>query len=215
MIIEVTQLERGTQTTKQGKAYTGLALNGYKIQDGERAGVYEKFFYEWKDAERIAQIEAAGVGSTLELRYTDDPQNPRYKNLSEVIVVASAGAPGQPSTSNAAPPAKATGSGYTKKSSGSGDYRKPEEIIRTSAAQISKDLVIAMMANAEKFKAMLPTTKTNPEIIMQMVMDNAALIEAYVKGEVNSTVKSNAKDLKSTPAAPEEPPIPGDDDIPF
>ncbi len=70
MILEITRLERGEITSKDGNPLPGLTITGFQQnQDGELEDEpYEKFLMEWKNADEIEIVEEAGVGATVELK---------------------------------------------------------------------------------------------------------------------------------------------------
>ena len=63
MLLKITKLQRKTQRAQSsGKEYDGLWLEGMKKFDDKPDEKYEKFIYDWKDAEHIETLENIGVG---------------------------------------------------------------------------------------------------------------------------------------------------------
>ncbi len=103
---------------------------------------------------------------------------------------------------------------------------KPDSSIRESATWVNSDalresvkMTKAMLSADPRFKSLLKTTKTTPELLVQGTLDMAVRFKEFLEGNYTSDIKSDDSDLKDNPVQPEEPDLPkvpaDDDDIPF
>ncbi len=234
MIVEVTGLETGTMESKAGKTLSGLNLTGIEIdRDGNAGDDYEKFLMDWKNEDEIETIIEAGVGATLDLNYVKDG---RYYNLEGVEVVSEGDGASSVTkakveqkksekkrdTNSGKSPAGARTTAAKKTETASQaqaavgapvivDVQKPDEVIRFDAVSLSVKLTNNMLAAPERFKKLLSVTKITAELLMQMTLENASKIEAYINGKFKADVSSDATDLQEKPVDAKEPKMPGEE----
>jgi len=213
MILEITGLERGTQKAKSsGKDLTGLNVTGIKFdRDGNEEEEYSKFLMDWKNADEIGLLEEYGVGARVELVNEKDGN---FWNLTGVELIEEGN--GKPTTREPAakkePAAKAAANPTTATPSPEVAVAgTSEEAIRRMALTEAVALTDAILSSDERFKKLLPATKTTVEIVSQMTLENASKFEAFIKGE-STSVESKDTDLDKAGVDAEEPALPGDED---
>jgi hypothetical protein len=212
MILELTGLERGTTTSKAGKTLVGITVIGIKIdRDGNAGEEYEKFLMDWKNPDEIAVLEEAGVGATVEMKSV---KNGNFWDLDEVIILEEGD--GTPSREPAAKPAKAEPKKPSQAAGGpvshTVEYQAPPVTdTRVEALRAAVKITDAMLSSDERFKKLMPATKTTVEIVSQMTLENAAKFEAFLKGK-SDKVESDDADLDKDGVDAAEPVLPGDED---
>ena len=230
MILEITGLERGTITSKAGKALTGLTIMGIKIdREGNAGEEYEKFLMDWKNTDEIAVLEEAGIGATVNMKSVKDGN---FWNLDSVEIMEEG--TGEPSSKTASKQAANT-KAATQTPDGPADAQREsktlgermagpaaevvtlaasDEALRVEALKAALSLTGSILSSDPRFKGLLPATKTNVEIVSQMTLENASKFEAFITGKaaVNSDVTSDDADLDKDGVDAEEPTMPGDED---
>jgi hypothetical protein len=195
MILELTGLERGTMQSKAGKTLTGLTVNGIKFdRDGNEQEEYEKFLMDWKNADEISALEEAGVGARVELKMVKDGN---FWNLDEVVVLdEGTGTPSRepakkkPATSGTA---KTAGNAAQPAGAMTVEYQAPKVAdTRVEALKAAVAMTDAMLSSDERFKKLLPATKTTVEIVSQMTLETASKFESFLKGK-KTDVESDDK----------------------
>jgi len=219
MILEITGLERGTITSKAGKALTGLTVIGIKIdRDGNAGEEYEKFLMDWKNTDEIAVLEEAGIGATVNMRSVKDGN---FWNLDSVeIMEEGTGQSSTPSTAKEQPATQTPDGPATAQPKNATAAPAPEvvtlaasvEAMRIEALKAAVKLTDAILKSDPRFKSLLPVTKTNVEIVSQMTLENASKFESFIKGGAKADVASDAADLNTDGVDAEEPSMPGDED---
>jgi hypothetical protein len=217
MIVEITGLERGTKMNSKGKPMEMLTLTGIKIQDGEPAGEYERIVYEWKNPDELLELEKAGIGATVNLWFT---QNGRFQDLTKVEVMSEGTGV---SSGGKKPETKPETKKTSSSGSGKGSMASPAEVIvapapaavvdeKSEALRQAVALTDSLLSSDERFKKLLPATKTTVDIVIQLTLENASKFEAFLTGKKSGKVESDGSDLKPESVDAEEPTLPGEDD---
>jgi hypothetical protein len=224
MRLEITNLEKGTKLSRNGKDLSGLNVTGIKIdQDGNPGDQWDKFLMDWKNPEEIATLENAGVGAKVNITNERDPQNSRFWNVVGVSVM-SAGEGASSVTVAETKPAEskpATKTETAKPAAASvavAAYPAMQlPVVKSTALNAALEFTHSLVTSGERFKKILAATKTTNETLMQLTLENASEFEAYLNGKVDSDVKSDDADLDKGGVDAGEPNLPGaeDDDIPF
>jgi hypothetical protein len=216
MILEITGLERGTMDSKAGKTLTGLTVTGIKLgRDGEPGEEYEKFLMDWKNADEIAVLEEAGVAATVGMYSVKDGN---FWNLDKVEIIDGDGAPSKGTDQ----PAKTPDKGHAHASPETpAVYAPKEEVIsfatteegcRATALAQAVSFTDALLSSDERFKSLMPVSKTNVEIVTQMTLETASKFESFITGKkAGSDVVSDDADLDKDGVDAEEPSLPGDE----
>jgi hypothetical protein len=215
MILEITGLERGTMESKQGKVLPGLRLDGIKIdREGNAGEQYSKFLMDWKNADEIAILEQAGIAATVNLVNEKDGN---FWNLVDVKVIDEG--TGQSSTPSTKVPAAQTSAQTVSEApqvagAMTVEYQAPKvSDASVEALRAAVELTDAMLSSDERFKKLLPATKTTVEIVTQMTLENAAKFKAFIKGSnEGEDVNSDGSDLNNAGVDADEPVLPGDED---
>ena len=221
MILEITGLERGTMQSKQDKTLTGLKLTGIKIdRDGNAGEEYDKFLMDWKNADEIAVLEEAGIGATVNMRSVKDGN---FWNLDSVEIMeegtgqSSTPATKEPATQTPDGPATAQREGKPLGERMAGAVpsetvmlQASDEAMRIEALKAAVNFTDAILSSDPRFKALLPVTKTNVEIVSQMTIETASKFESFIKNG-GTEVKSDDADLDKDGVDAEEPSLPGDE----
>jgi hypothetical protein len=215
MILELTGLERGTSTSKAGKTLTGLTITGIKFdRDGNEEEEYTKFLMDWKNADEISALEEYGIGAKVELQNEKDGN---FWNLVDVVLLEEGtGAPAREPA--AKPSAKQKGVKNSTPTATETAVRSTVEYVappvtdaRVEALKAAVNLTDAFLNSDERFKKLLPATKTTVEIVSQMTLENAAKFEAFINGK-KTNVESDDTDLNKEGVDAQEPKLPGDED---
>ena len=223
MILEITGLERGTITSKAGKALTGLTIRGIKIdRDGNAGEEYEKFLMDWKNTDEIAVLEEAGIGATVNMRSVKDGN---FWNLDSVeIMEEGTGQSSTPSTAEEKPATQTPDGPATaqpKTTTAAAPAPQVQEIVTLAASKEAQRIEAlkaavlftkAILSSDPRFKSLLPVTKTNVEIVSQMTLETASKFESFIKGGGKADVASDSADLDTDGVDAEEPSLPGDED---
>lgn len=203
-LAEIKKLDRGTRETKSGKTQEGVWVEFY---NPEKDRVKKEFLTDYHNKDLIKVLEEVGVGGNVMIGYK---QNNGFWNLNTVEKVSGSSGGGSSSSGSSPsagskPASKSGGGGYQKKG---GEFRQPDEIIRTSALAQSIDLTKAMLEAPDRFKKLTTPTKLTPELLVSLTLDNAVKFEGYIKGNYKSTVESDNSDLNPAGAEMEQPDMP-------
>lgn len=213
MILEITNLERGTTTSKAGKALTGLTITGIKFdRDGNEEDEYTKFLMDWKNPNEISDLEEYGVGARVQL---NNEQDGNFWNLVGVDLIEEGN--GKPAAKKEAKPetkapANEAGLNAAAPVTATVEYQAPPAgPVRVEALKAAVIFTDALLSSDERFKKLLPATKTTVEIVSQMTLETAAKFEAFIDGK-KTDVESDAADLNKDGVDADEPPLPGEED---
>lgn len=211
MIVQINSLERGSHTTSGGNTQTGLYVYGTKLdQDGNLGEDWDKFLAEAFYADQIAAFEKIGAGNVANVRMV---KSGRFWNVDSVTPVSGSGGGGSPTGGAGRKPVSSGGGGAPAKS---GNYRDPDEIIRTTALNGAINYVKAAMEFQSAGKAKLfPVTKLNLELLTDKIEEIAGKFTNFIKGKNGMVTESDTSGLQEPRQEPDMPLSIPDDDIPF
>ncbi len=154
MILEITRLEEGEITSKDGNPLPGLTITGFQHnQDGELEDEpYEKFLMEWKNADEIETVKQIGVGGTVELKMKQKKGTRFWDCIGAEIIEVGAG---EESVSDNPDPDAAGGNVPDDEDDPTVAANREESADTAKAAKA----VLAAEAAAKKAKAVLAKSK--------------------------------------------------------
>jgi len=193
LIVKLTKdVTEEKRTSKAGKDYDVLFLVGNKKdQSGQySADTWKKDIPTWDDI--ASDFRDFKAGDEINIKMVKDGQFWKVEGVSKLGAGGGGGSSSQ---------SKSRGGGSFQ-SPAAGQFRSPEEIIRTSAIEASVKLLGNLASNQEVFGKALKKTLTQ-EGIRMILLENAESFEAFIKGGAsgkvtesdNSALKGGSGDL--------------------